>query len=87
MFRPKPVAALAVTAALAVAAPVTAASAATPERAARAQVIQPIAFTPPASFCLGLAVQAQGAVLTGNPTLANLLGQTLLLVGCGGAAI
>jgi hypothetical protein len=89
MFRPKPVAALAVTAALAVAvaAPVTAASAAMRAGVAREQTIPPVNFTPPASLCQNLAAFAQAAEKSGNQTLANLLGRVLQILGCGGAAI
>jgi hypothetical protein len=77
----------AVTAAVAVAVPTEGASAATTQPTVSTRIASPVPYTPPAYFCLSLARQAQGATLFGNHILANLLGQTLLYVGCGGAAI
>jgi hypothetical protein len=76
MSRRKPLAALAaVSAVVAVAMPTASASAA------------PIAYAPPAFLCQSLVLQMQGAQAVGNPLLADLLGQTLMDIGCGGAAI
>jgi hypothetical protein len=77
----------AVTAAVAVAVPAADASAATTQPTASTRIVTPVPYTPPAYFCLSLARQAQTAALLGNHILANLLGQTLMYVGCGGAAI
>jgi peptidoglycan/LPS O-acetylase OafA/YrhL len=80
MSRRKPLAALAaVTAALAIAVPTATASAAT--------FPTPIAYTPPTYLCSLLVWQLRAAEATGNTLMANLLGQTLMDVGCGGAAI
>ena len=78
MSRRKPLAALAaVSAAVAVAIPASASAA----------PIAPIAYAPPALLCQSLVVQLRAAQAVGNPLLADLLGQTLMDIGCGGAAI
>jgi hypothetical protein len=78
MSRRKPLAALAaVSAAVAVAIPASASAA----------PIAPIAYAPPPLLCQSLVLQLQTAQAVGNPLLADLLGQTLMDIGCGGAAI
>jgi peptidoglycan/LPS O-acetylase OafA/YrhL len=80
MSRRKPLAALAaVTAALALAVPAASAGAAT--------FPTTVAYTPPVYLCSLLVFQLRAAEATGNTLMANLLGQTLMDVGCGGAAI
>jgi hypothetical protein len=67
-------AALGATAALAVSSP-----------SANAQV--PLHYAPPVSLCYGLVYGIRGALAVGNPLRANVLSQTFIYLGCGGAAI
>ena len=86
MPRPKPVAALAVTAVVAVAAPLAGAGAAAAQGGPPAPTIPPINVNPPEFLCQTLAAQAQAAEQSGNHIVANILGLVLQVIGCGGAA-
>jgi hypothetical protein len=82
MSRRKTLAVLAAATAAIAAVPATSASAASTRN-----IVSPIPYAPPAFLCSGLVFQLQTAEAVGNPLLANLIGQTLMDVGCGGAAI
>jgi hypothetical protein len=87
MSRRKPAAVLAAaTATLAIAVPAANASAAARSAAHTRAVSQRVAVTPNAILCRLLIIQLRFAE-RGNPTLVNLLGRTLQIQGCGGAAI
>ena len=83
----KPTAALAaVTAAAAIAAPAASASAASTRGIATPRAaIARVPFTPPFGLCEALVLQIRANVVV-NPLLANLLSQTFINLGCGGAA-
>jgi hypothetical protein len=53
----------------------------------KAHKAAPPAATPGAPICVLLLRQLQFAQSTGNPILINLVGRTMLILGCGGAAI
>jgi hypothetical protein len=47
----------------------------------------PLHYTPPVYFCYGLVYGIRGALAVGNTLRANVLSQTFIYSGCGGAAI
>jgi hypothetical protein len=89
MSRRKPLAALAaISVAAGAVVPAASASAATPApTGATRSIVTHIPYTPPPFLCSALVYQLRGALATGHPILANLLAQTLMNIGCGGAAI
>jgi hypothetical protein len=86
----KPLAALAAaTATLALVVPTASASAATfgPGPVVPPRPVVSHVYTPSTVVCSMLVYQLNAALRAGNPILANTIGNTLMYMGCGGAAI